>query len=737
VTTQPRLLAPPEIEDFFQGCLFLLIVTGFATLTATGKLDSLSVVFVSLALLLRGYNLIRHRQLNIPERWTSYLGVAYIVVYLVDFFLISQNFVAATVHLVLFGMVVKIFSVQRDRDHIYLSVLAFLEVLSAAILTVDSVFLAAFCSFALIAVLTFISMEMRRSAISATNAGHLRIPGLRTRSRTVSPFQRLALSIARTGLVLVAGMLLAGSVIFFALPRLSYGYLSKLAQQNTLVSGFSDNVNLGEIGRIQQSSQVMMHIRIEGDQSGGYDLLLRGGVLTHFDGHRWTNPPHDVESLVPSYGRRFAVTGRPSELPTDMVRFAGSPIHTIIRYRVTMEPIGTNIIFLVPTARFLSGHFRELAADIDDVVQNVDRDRSTSTYSGISDIARPTPAELNAATGNVPEDLRERYLQVPALDPRIAQLAHQIALHERTPYEKAAAIDRYLSTRYGYTLELPSKDHKDPLAYFLFVRRKGHCEYFASSMAIMLREIGIPSRIVTGFRGGEYNNLTGSYIVRARDAHSWVEAFIPGAGWVTFDPTPAGGPAVITFWTRLQLYTDAMREFWREWVVNYDFSHQQTLTNTTVARSRHSVDRFRRWARERYLYLLNLARRTNDDVSNQPRRYSERAAIVVAAIILLFSLPRIVRALRRSVLARNPASAPQAAATLWYQRMTRLASRRGWHREPSQTPTEFTASITDDELRQLIREFTDRYERARFGNSPEDASSLPEIYHSIETFGRK
>ena len=91
-----------------------------------------------------------------------------------------------------------------------------------------------------------------------------------------------------------------------------------------------------------------------------------------------------------------------------------------------------------------------------------------------------------------------------------------------------------------------SEPVSDPLAYFLFVRRKGHCEYFASSMAVMLRTLGIPSRVATGFLSGVYNPMTGWQVIRASDAHSWVEAWIPGQGWTTFDPTPSdpfGGSA--------------------------------------------------------------------------------------------------------------------------------------------------------------------------------------------------
>ena len=118
----------------------------------------------------------------------------------------------------------------------------------------------------------------------------------------------------------------------------------------------------------------------------------------------------------------------------------------------------------------------------------------------------------------------------------------------------------------------------DPLAYFLFTRRKGHCEYFASAMAVMLRSLEIPARMATGFQSGVYNPVSDLWLVRASDAHSWVEAWIPGRGWTTFDPTPPDpNPPGFALLTRLTLYLDAAETFWQQWVVDYDLSRQGAL----------------------------------------------------------------------------------------------------------------------------------------------------------------
>ena len=140
----------------------------------------------------------------------------------------------------------------------------------------------------------------------------------------------------------------------------------------------------------------------------------------------------------------------------------------------------------------------------------------------------------------IPSPIRQVYLQLPRLDPRVKRLADEITAGSQNEYDKAANIQRHLMSHYAYTLDLSGTHGEDPLADFLFVRRAGHCEYFASAMTVLLRAEGIPARYVTGFSPGEYNDVGGDYIIRESDAHAWVEVYFPGYGWITFDPTPPG-----------------------------------------------------------------------------------------------------------------------------------------------------------------------------------------------------
>jgi len=703
-----------SVDRYFQLSLYLLVATGFVTLASTGRLDAPALLLVSAALLYRGYLLVRGRTLQLPERWASYATLGYVVFYLCDLFLLSGSFVSATVHLVLFIMVVKMFSVQRDRDHVYLAIISFLSVLAAAVLTVDAVFFASFCIFLLLAVSTFVSMEMRRSLARAAVAS--RTPPSGTRHVTGS--------LSTTALALTLGTALGSFLIFFLLPRLSTGYLSAYAPRNTLVSGFSDDVRLGEIGQIQQSNTVVMHIQIDGDIRGAHDLKWRGVALRAFDGTRWSNPQQAATVLTNADGNFDLSATRAATVPVRAPQ--------LVRYRVLMEPIGAGVFFLAPQARSLSGNYRMITVDEGGAVYNGDRQHPIGSYRAASDVNQPSREELRRVIAEVPPQIAFQYLQLPPVDPRLPPLARDITSSAPTALDRALAIEHHLQTQYAYSLRLPSAPPRDPIAYFLFERKAGHCEYFASAMALMLRTLGIPARVVNGFRGGEFNSLTGSYIVRARDAHSWVEAYFSPYGWITFDPTPAGAAAATPdSWSRTGLYLDALRQFWREWVINYDFAHQVSLSNDVVTRSRNWLDVARLWAHGGYDGLMERARHVEAQARTSPKRSAGVALGAMGLLLLLLNLGRLRRMVRVRRLARNPASAPQAAASIWYGRMLRSLGRRGWRKLPEHTPKEFVGSIGDPQLRGPVAAFTDHYERARFGNSAQDAQALPEIYEAI------
>ncbi len=707
---QPVTELPAVIERYCDIALFLLVLTGFSTLAATGQIDAVSVILIGAALLYRGILLVQNRTIVLSVQWTNVLTLLYGVFYLADYFLIAGSFLQPTVHLVLFLTVIRLFSLRRDRDRYFLAIIAFLMVLSAAVLTVDSMFLVAFSVFLLTAVANVILLEMRNAS------GKADLQANETKDQEIS--RRLALSLTgiTPGLVL---LIMAGTAaIFFVLPRASAGYLTAFSPNGEVATGFSDRVDLGRIGEIQQSSSVVMHIKVDGDRRTALGLRWRGVALGEFDGKSWYDN-HEQWRVHRGFGNQFPLY--------QSIRQALPPLH----YRVLMEPIGSNIFFLAPTPLRLQGAYTEIATNRGGAVFNLDPAHPVGVYEAWSDISQPTPDEARAATEEYPPAVPPGYLRHPKLDPRIAALANQITAGATTNYDKAVALENYLQTHFGYTLQLPRTVPTDPLANFLFERKQGHCEYFASSMAIMLRTLNIPSRVVNGFRTTEFNDVTSQYLVRASSAHSWVEAYFPGVGWMTFDPTPASGFIGHTGLSRTMLYLDALASFWREWVINYDVGRQYSLSREANRETRQLSWVVRHWAMQKYRACLRVARRVHRSVTESPGTWVMGVGLVLIVLVLVVSAPWIWRTLARRRAAAHPQSAPALAASIWYERMVHRLARAGWKKSSAQTPGEFAESIANSLTRRRVEEFTQHYEKARFGESASDAEQLPELYEGV------
>jgi transglutaminase-like putative cysteine protease len=544
---------------------------------------------------------------------------------------------------------------------------------------------------------------------------------------------RLGQLVSLTATALIACILLLTPPLFFALPRVSAGRLQQFAQQNAFTSGFSDEVTLGQIGVIQQSDNVVLRAQFE--QPAPADLKWHGTTLAHFDGRKWFNRLPEratielhggIDNSV-GFGSVFTrriLDGANELIPRDVdTNAVKAP--ALLRYKVNLEPMGANIFFFPSRLGWLRGSIRDYSLAVSATVSYRQSSAvAVRAYNGLSivlpneaAIARETPAPGPA------------YLELPPMDPRVTNLAAQITGSVPTPYEKAAAIEEYLRTKFAYTLEMVPTD--DPIPFFLFQRKKGHCEYFASAMAVMLRTQGIPSRIVNGFRNGELSDVTGSYIVRGRDAHSWVEAFIPGRGWVEFDPTPAAAPLEHNMWTRVGLYLDAAKEFWGEWVVNYDFSHQSLLAELTTNKTKISAESLWKRMQGKYfggiVWLQKLFSQVRDPQQLEtPQGWAKALGGLVVLFIAVWAL-RIWLRMRR--MAKLP---PESLASLWLERLLRKLGKRGLRKSASQTATQWAQSTPDGELRKALAQFVREYEEARFGASAESAAKLPELYEEVE-----
>ena len=728
-------------ERFFRTSLSLLILTSVVTLVGTGKLDIFTIVVGPLAALYKGYRWWHGRPAELSPRAATWCVLGYLAFLPVDILFLSRFFVGnssnpplyaallAVVHFLIYVTLVRFYSAVSDRDATFLAILSFAGILAAAVLTVDTTFLIFFFVFLLFGVATFVGMELRRGAVGAV-----------TPAPNVQPERdrRLTRALSFAALTVALGAIVLGSGLFFFFPRFSAGYLGNASFSPSLMTGFSENVELGQIGEIKRNSSVVM--RVQTGKPLGYERLRWRGVgLTTFDGKRWTSPERKSQTLSPSPDG-WIYMGDPAQK-------TNTPGPGIL-YTVYLEPLATDAIFVPGKVVSLQGNFTGegggsfsamrrsyILRDSTDTLLNPFHNYGALRYAGFSRLPPLNAAKLRAAPTNYSADITEVYLQLPRqLDPRIPELARQIAKDAKTPFDKALVMESYLRGRFAYTLNLTGKPGDDPLAHFLFETRAGHCEYFASAMTIMLRTLGIPAREVNGFLPGEYNDLGGDYIVRASDAHSWVEVYFPGNEWQVFDPTPAAPENSGNFLTRLGKYADWLQITWSEWVIGYDFAHQLVLAQNLQRTSKSWSETARDWFRMKQ----RASRKWMQSWQFQHGAMGFLLPVFLVALLVALRFNLFTELIRRVRLflqlrgARSTQSNPQLASRL-YGELLRILARRGLLRVESQTPYEFAAAVNSPSLASPVREFTKIYAHARFGGAPCDTTRLRQLLDQIRS----
>jgi protein-glutamine gamma-glutamyltransferase len=696
--------AAVSVERFFQFSLLGLVASGYLAVAGSGYLDTPTIALTSAGLLLRAVLICGLLRLDLSDRLTTIVTIAYAAFFAADYFLLSRDFLAATVHLLFFLAVMKILTAKSNRDYLYTAVIAFLELLAAAILSVNFNFFLFLALYLLFAIAALTSGEIRRSIDRST---------VTARSGLKSFYPRLSLLSA----LVTLGILTLTAGLFFILPRTAEAAFSRLIAHRVFLPGFSNQVNLGDIGEIKTSSRPMMHIRIDSAQAVG-PMKWRGAALSDFDGKRWSNPNRKLE-MIP-VENEHVVLAPPGLLP----------LGRRINYHVELEALENDTLFFAGTPEILDLRARALYRSNTSSFRLGHAVPQGFRYDVFSLLdSPPERAPVLYPPPVLPLAARELYLQLPRLDGRIAELARSFATGATGDLARARAIERHLRSDYAYTLELPDREVADPLANFLFARRKGHCEYFASSMAVMLRSLGIPARMATGFQSGVYNPISDLWLVRASDAHSWVEAWIPGYGWTTFDPTPADPNAGgLALFTRLGLYLDAADTFWQEWVVTYDLIRQGTL----AYRMEQGAQRVGiRW----FDSAAGMRSGWERFASGWTRRFGWQALAWVAGFVALgFAAGPLVRLMhiRRRVERVRRGQASIADATVLYQRMLHILKRRGYQKPPWFTPAEFAASLPRTQLGSAVGEFTATYNALRFGGHAEAAPMLSILLDRME-----
>jgi transglutaminase-like putative cysteine protease len=518
-------------------------------------------------------------------------------------------------------------------------------------------------------------------AVLAMMVGYLRRETERFRAGEARVGRRFLWATAALSLVTLA-MSMGVFILFPRLPR-AWNVQGRRGTGD-VVAGFSDMVSIGEFGgRIGSNPQVMFRAEFpDGPPPGLEEIHWRGRGFESFDGQVWARSPFTGDLSPEEYSRRW-----------------GGPYR---RVRIFGGPPGTDVIFGPPPV------LRVLPRS----AIRVFRGRSGDFYYAGTDNpvyvlwttdARPADALLREGNDSTAAPSNAAVWISSGIDPRVQRLADSLTAGKTARIDQVRAVEGWLKSEFTYTLDLPATGADATLEAFLFSRRRGHCEYFSTAMAVLLRAKGIPTRNVNGFLGGEWNASAGYLAVTGDRAHSWVEVWFPEWGWVPFDPTPAGTAELLDraardswLWSA-RLWMDGLEYRWNRWVLDYDLDRQLGVFR--------GIGSF-------------VSRDGHEDADTGPRRRDPvrppaRWLLVVLGGGLALVLARGFRPGRRL---------PAASRT--YLSLRRVYARAGWTADSGDGPIAFAETLAregapgaDDAARAV-----DLYLHARFGASPDPAA---------------
>ncbi|HXX66241.1 MAG TPA: DUF3488 and transglutaminase-like domain-containing protein [Polyangiaceae bacterium] len=375
-------------------------------------------------------------------------------------------------------------------------------------------------------------------------------------------------------------ILLFTTALFILFPRIGLSLLLLSHPRAGRMIGFSEHVNLGDVGVLRDDPTIALRFELSDlpePPPTRMTLRLRGTAFDGYDGRAWARTQHDAPH-APDHG--FGADTYPLFRLPDVTRDR--------QVAFDLEAIDPPVVFLPPRAVALRVRTPSALAFSEPLT--IQRGAEGELRYSAPD-ARGLRYDVYLAEADEPllEPLspsdRARYLQLPPeLPGRVTELAHKWTDSLPSSDAKAAAIEEHLRKEFAYDLHSPSAGTPHPVDHFLFESHRGHCEFFSTAMAILLRAVGIPSRNVTGFVGGTWNRFGRYYAVRQGDAHSWVEAYIddsPRVSWKTFDPTPASGAQPLEPPTGVYYYVrdfiEALSQRWNTYVVGYDVHKQMRL----------------------------------------------------------------------------------------------------------------------------------------------------------------
>ncbi|MEX0726797.1 MAG: DUF3488 and transglutaminase-like domain-containing protein [Planctomycetaceae bacterium] len=557
--------------------------------------------------------------------------------------------------------------------------------------------------------------------------------------------------------------IVVGTIFFMLIPRLWFGRWSALADAplsgGSTLTGYNEDVELGSSGEIQESTQPVMRVKLTraGDDApidveeyterlGYSEPMFRGSVLCQYGNARWRPEP-----------------GSSSVRAMDE---ANVPYDVIQDYH--LEPIGTSVLFHIPpvisgslsrTSGRIRQHRRTGVLIRPSVQQSNEllRYKMYSAWPKVPVSGRPAEALsenltemiINQFNQNARRNYWAIYLHVPPQLSRLTELAHRVAYrggsgNDVPPRVRADRIEEFLRNSGEYTYSLKStisNDDVDPIEDFLFYRKQGDCKYYATALALMLRAVDVPTRVVNGFKGGAKNEETGEFMVQQRHAHTWVEVLIvdegsdtslPRLNWVVYDATPAARDenldALIDDESVWESVVKTARDAWSNYIVQMSLARQ---TQDIYAPIQSSVREWWQGAGGARGVLARAGSGLVHFLKHPDQWVSWKGGLI--AFCLMVSLlgtfwlgKRILRLVNRLWRNHGDRKNAQSIRIEFYEKFLALLSRHGWKRSPAQTQREFAEEFIEEfqrrfpekSLGEMPRSITTSFYQCRFGMQP-------------------
>ena len=443
-----------------------------------------------------------------------------------------DNLVGPAVNFLVILLAVRLASEKGSRNYLQIYALSLFALAGSSLLNLSAVFL-----FYLLLLLVLIAVSLVLLTFYDRDGD------------TVMPRAGMVKVITVAGSMPLAALPLI-LLFFVILPRTQFPLWNVLNVASGTGTGLSDKVQPGATPAVADVKNVVF--RAESPPLAKNQLYWRGVVFNTLEGGSW------VRSPVPTGERDFPGPGN------------------VVVQTIFPEPGRSRYLLALNVPRQLTGIRVATSPDIVNAVMLIGRRIRYGTQS--------VPGAVIRTSRGVD---RTFYLHLsPDLSPRLISLGRQIARRGGTDADRLALLERhFLERKLRYsTKDMPTGT--DPLGQFLFDGMPGNCEFFASTLAVLLRAADVPARLVGGYYGGDYNEVGGYYVVTEDRAHVWVEAYLDGKGWVTVDPSAwavnfagVGGAGERGIGHRLRMYLDSLSYFWNLTVINYDLERQMTLLN--------------------------------------------------------------------------------------------------------------------------------------------------------------